>query len=231
MRQAHVAVVEVWRNRVIGADSADPGREARFSNRWPIMTGGGIMADRRLPDAAGSLHEGARRRRDHRDQPRLAKLSGGVLRDDWCGAVAGSADVRGVRRVRDAGPVRSFWPWSRSGVAWRGARAAVGEPGGLIVAFLLAVHPQFAVVATAASPDTLVILAGACVLVAGHGGAESPRMDEASGSAVGRGRHRCGRGQDGHSRCWWLHWSSRPSLPYTRSNGGHEPWPPWPGRD
>jgi hypothetical protein len=47
-------------------------------------------------------------------------------------------------------------------IAWLGAQIAGGDFGG-VVAVLLALHPQFAVVSTTASPDALVNLAGACV--------------------------------------------------------------------
>ena len=48
-------------------------------------------------------------------------------------------------------------------VAWRGARECLGEVGGATVTLLLALHPQFAVVSTTASPDALVNLLGACI--------------------------------------------------------------------
>lgn len=48
-------------------------------------------------------------------------------------------------------------------VAWLGARECLGALGGATVVMLLALHPQFAIVSTAASPDAIVNLAGACV--------------------------------------------------------------------
>ena len=48
-------------------------------------------------------------------------------------------------------------------VAWLGARECLGTMGGATVTALLALHPQFAVVATAAAADALVNLLGACV--------------------------------------------------------------------
>ena len=48
-------------------------------------------------------------------------------------------------------------------VAWLGARECLGTLGGTTVAVLLALHPQFAVVSTAAAADALVNLFGACV--------------------------------------------------------------------
>jgi hypothetical protein len=48
-------------------------------------------------------------------------------------------------------------------VAWLGARECLGTLGGTTVALLLALHPQFAVVSTAAAADALANLFGACV--------------------------------------------------------------------
>ena len=48
-------------------------------------------------------------------------------------------------------------------VAWLGARECLGPLGGATVTALLAVHPQFAVTATAAAPDALANLFAACV--------------------------------------------------------------------
>jgi hypothetical protein len=48
-------------------------------------------------------------------------------------------------------------------VAWLGARECLGAFGGAVVAFLLALHPQFAIVSTTASPDAMVNLLGAGV--------------------------------------------------------------------
>jgi len=47
--------------------------------------------------------------------------------------------------------------------AWRGARLCLGAEGGAGVTALLALHSQFAVVATTAGPDAAVNLLGACV--------------------------------------------------------------------
>lgn len=46
-------------------------------------------------------------------------------------------------------------------IAWLGARQSLGSVGGAAVAGVLALHPQFAVVATAATPDAMVNLMGA----------------------------------------------------------------------
>lgn len=48
-------------------------------------------------------------------------------------------------------------------VAWLGATAGVGTSSALVVTALLALHPQFAIASTSASPDALVNLAGASV--------------------------------------------------------------------
>jgi hypothetical protein len=48
-------------------------------------------------------------------------------------------------------------------VAWLGARECLGTLGGTTVALLLALHPQFAIVSTAAAADGLVNLLGACM--------------------------------------------------------------------
>lgn len=48
-------------------------------------------------------------------------------------------------------------------VAWLGARECLGTLGGVTVTALLALHPQFAVVATSAAADGLTNLFGACV--------------------------------------------------------------------
>lgn len=48
-------------------------------------------------------------------------------------------------------------------IAWLGARESLGTLGGLTVTTLLALHPQFAVVSTAAAADALANLLGACV--------------------------------------------------------------------
>jgi uncharacterized membrane protein YfcA len=48
-------------------------------------------------------------------------------------------------------------------VAWLGARECLGTLGGTTVAVLLALHPQFAIVSTAAAADGMVNLFGACM--------------------------------------------------------------------
>jgi hypothetical protein len=48
-------------------------------------------------------------------------------------------------------------------VAWCAARECLGDVGGATVTALLALHTQFVVVSTAAGPDALVNLAGACL--------------------------------------------------------------------
>jgi hypothetical protein len=48
-------------------------------------------------------------------------------------------------------------------VAWLGTRECLGTLGGVTVTALLALHPQFAVVATSAAADGLTNLFGACV--------------------------------------------------------------------
>ena len=48
-------------------------------------------------------------------------------------------------------------------IAWLGARECLGTLGGATVALLLALHPQFAIVSTAAAADGLVNLFGACL--------------------------------------------------------------------
>lgn len=48
-------------------------------------------------------------------------------------------------------------------VAWLAGREQLGDWAGAGIAALLAVHPQFVVVATTASPDAVANLAGACI--------------------------------------------------------------------
>ena len=48
-------------------------------------------------------------------------------------------------------------------VAWLAARDVLGVLGGAVVAGLVALHPQFAIASTAASPDPIATFLGACV--------------------------------------------------------------------
>ena len=148
---------------MIGADSSDPGREGEILQS---MTDHDWWQHYGRPAPDGPLPERFTK------APGVAETIGiSPASQSFPGAYYGTigaalslgapmsvvSDLYVMRALSVVLAMVTLW------VAWRGARAAVGEPGGLIVAFLLAVHPQFAVVSTAASPDALVILAGACV--------------------------------------------------------------------
>src|SRR5436190_260988 len=68
-----------------------------------------------------------------------------------------ASELIAIRAISAVFGLATLW------VCWCATRESLGQTGAAIVTALLALHPQFAVVATTASPDALINLAGACV--------------------------------------------------------------------
>jgi hypothetical protein len=159
---AHVAVAEVWRSRLTGKPAPDPGRERDILEsmsryRWWHYYG---VADpigsfpERFVNAPATSTIGV-----SPESPSFPKLFYGTIGAGL--AILPTTSVTTdlyVMRVCSAGISLLIlvvaW-WSRpSGCALGTVAALIG---------VLAVHPQFAVMATSAGPDALVNLAGASI--------------------------------------------------------------------
>ena len=159
---AHVAFMEVARSRLTGITSSDPGREAeillsmREYDWWRHYARG--APDTPLPTRfahVGTIGDTIG------INPTLnvwgmyyAMIAAALVAAPQTSVVG---DLYLMRIVSAMLGLLTLW------VAWRGAREGFGEEGGAMVAALLALHPQFAIVSTTASPDALVNLLGACV--------------------------------------------------------------------
>jgi len=75
----------------------------------------------------------------------------------WLPPLSVVEDLYILRAVSAIFGILTLW------IAWLGSRECLGTLGGSTVVLLLALHPQFAIVSTAASGDALVNLAGACL--------------------------------------------------------------------
>ena len=160
---SQVAFVEVSRNRMLLLRSSDPGREAEilrsmFEYEWWRHNGRAmpvpLPARFSLSGAAGVETLG------------VDPTTSGYPRLYYMIIAAALSFAPQMSVVNDMYVMRAFSAvlalltlW----VAWRGVGVVFGDAAGTTVAVLLAVHPQFAVVATTASPDALVNLAGACL--------------------------------------------------------------------
>jgi hypothetical protein len=164
---AQVAIVEAYRERWIGVRTEDPGREGAILQSladhdwWRHYSGepAPAPAPQRFARIGGDQSVGGARNTlganpTSTDYPPLyyGTISGAlailprltVLEELWV--------MRGLSAVLG---IVTLW------VVWMGAREAAGEIGGVTIAAALALHPQFAVVSTTASPDGLINLAGA----------------------------------------------------------------------
>ena len=156
---AYVASLEVWRSRFSAAASEDAGREADiirsmaahdFWHHYGDAPSGPLPA--RFEGLTGAINVGAVS--SNRPPPYYALLAMGLAPVPGMSVVEDMYAMRGLSVLLS---VVTLW------VAWRGTRECLGETGGATVTVLLALHPQFAVVSTAAAPDALVNLAGACL--------------------------------------------------------------------
>ena len=161
----HVAAVEAQVSRLSSVNQSDPGREAEILQSmaqyylWTHRHLGGetpsvIAKDFLHASAAGPAQVGSPAPSGV-DIPTYALAAGRIL--SWLPRVTVVDDLYWLRAFSAIAGLVTLW------VAWRGARECLGTLGGATVATLLALHPQFAIVSTAASPDALVNLAGACV--------------------------------------------------------------------
>jgi hypothetical protein len=158
----HVALVELRRDTIAQRDtSRDPGRErevlesmARY--RWWEHRAVGVPT----PDLIPSNFAAAGRRvavpsTDVARPTTYFLLAGRVF--SWLPRLPVVWDMYVLRAISAAFGVLTLW------VVWLGVRECCGGFAGVVVATILALHPHFAIVATAASADAAVNLLGACV--------------------------------------------------------------------
>ena len=157
---AHVALVELQRNRIALLDgSPDPAREADILKSmadygwWkhrgeppPLAT-----IPERFVDAGQTL---AINVVSVSEPPAYFLIAGRLL--SWMPRLSVVEDLYALRALSAIFGMLTLW------VAWLGARECLGARGGATVAVLLALHPQFAIVSTAATPDAMVNFLGAC---------------------------------------------------------------------
>lgn len=153
----HVAIAEVRRNHMTMTAVADPGREAeilRSMERYEWWTHYGTAVPDPMPRKFFQAGVGTLGINPTSNRPFLYYgLAGRVLSvlPEWPVVI----DLYVLRFVSSVFALATLW------VAWRGAREWLGDFAGMMVAILLALHPQFAVVATTASADAMVNLLGA----------------------------------------------------------------------
>ena len=158
---AQVAVLEVYRNRLLSLDLPDPGRESEIlrsmaDHEWWRHYGSPIT----VPLPPRFWMTGATGETLGVDPTSPAHTGYYSIVTAMLFLAPGMSVVTDMYVMRVFSAVLALVTlW----VAWRGVGAVFGEAAGATVAMLLAVHPQFAVVATTASADALVNLAGACM--------------------------------------------------------------------
>jgi len=159
---SHVAQVELARTRITGSGySPDPAREAEIlrsmsgydfwehrARGFPIpavipesFTAAGARVG---TPAGGGL-----------TPPAYFPAAGRLL--SWLPRLSVVQDMYILRGISAIFGMLTLW------VAWLAAREGLGPFGGATVAMLLALHPQFAIVSTAATPDAVANLFGACL--------------------------------------------------------------------
>ena len=162
--QAHVAVAEVFRSRVSSQTFSSRGRQAEIlesmaEHEWWRYYG--VPSPAPLPsrfplllvdNAASALAVNVES--PEHPKPYYTLIAGLLLLAPPMPVVR---DLYVMRFVAALFGMLTLW------TAWRGAREGLGERGGAAITVLLALHPQFAVVSTTASADTLIILLGACM--------------------------------------------------------------------
>ena len=160
----HVAAVEAQISRMTRRETTDPGREGeilqsmaqydwwehrRLGERTPAVLARNFQSQSEAipgpvgsPAPAGSL-------------PPYAMAGGRIV--SWLPRDTVAEDLYWLRGLSAVAGLLTLW------VAWHGARECLGALGGAVVALLVALHPQYAIISTAASPDAFVNLAGAFV--------------------------------------------------------------------
>jgi hypothetical protein len=159
----HVAVAEMWRAHFLGSTDPDPAREAEIlesmaaNGWWRHYTGGEPPSP--LPSLfshTGNVSDtmGVTPSRDAYPVLYYGGIGAALSKRSQHPVTTDMSTMRAVSAVLS---MITLW------VAWIAARAALGVASGGVVALLLALHPQFALAATAASPDAAVNLCGATV--------------------------------------------------------------------
>jgi hypothetical protein len=158
----HIARVELQRNRIALLDgSPDPAREGEILQSmayydWWEHRGRGWKTPSILPKDFTSVRLGvAVPAQNGADLPIYYLIVGRLL--NWLPRLSIVEDLYVLRAIAAVFGMLTLW------IAWLGARECLGALGGTTVAVLLALHPQFAIVSTAASPDSIVNFLGACV--------------------------------------------------------------------
>jgi hypothetical protein len=163
----HVAYVELQRHHGARPDAAsDPARETEILRSlvaydWWEHRAVGFTPPTPMPERFSELGRiGGLRGRvavDVIDTPNPPLFHGVVAQFlRWLPSRSVVADMYTLRAISAILGMLTLW------VAWRAAREWLGEAGGLTVALLLALHPQFALVATSASPDGAANFFAAC---------------------------------------------------------------------
>lgn len=163
----HVAHIELQRSRAAGLDTEpDPAREAEIlqsmaDHHWWEHRRVGLRTPIIAPDkfsyfgAAGTGISAVVEVLLVSDPPAFYVVTGRLF--NWLPRFTVVQDLYLLRVMSALLGLLTLW------VAWLGARESLGARAGTIVAVLLALHPQFAIVSTAASPDPVPIFLGACI--------------------------------------------------------------------
>lgn len=161
----HVAHVELQRSRAAGLDAQpDPAREAEIlqsmaDHQWWEHRRLGLRTPIIVPDRFSDFASGGISAVVEvllvSDPPVFYVVTGRLF--NWLPRFTVVQDLYLLRAMSALLGLLTFW------VAWLGAWETLGARGGAIVAMLLALHPQFAIVSTAASPDPVPVLLGACI--------------------------------------------------------------------
>lgn len=158
---SHVALVELQRNRIALLDgSPDPAREADVLKSmaeydWWQHRDRGFPVPATIPERfAGAGLRVAVDVVSISRPPMYFLITGRLF--SWMPKLSVVEDLYMLRALSAVFGMLTLW------VAWLGARECLGERGGATVAVLLALHPQFAIVSTAATPDAMVNFLGAC---------------------------------------------------------------------
>lgn len=159
----YVTSVEAHVSRLTSSHPSDQGREAEIlksmaDHDWwrhrragaePPARDNFLHASAYGPVQVGSSAPG------EADTPTYALVTGRML--SWLPRMTVVDDLYWLRALSAVAGLLTLW------VAWLGARECLGPLGGATAAIVMALHPQFVITSTAASPDALVNLAGACV--------------------------------------------------------------------
>ena len=158
----HVARVELQRSRITGLDgSPDPARESEILQSmayydWWEHRNVRSETPAIIPRDFNTAGNGVALPAQGVDEPTAyTVIAGRIL--SWFPRLSVVGDLYILRALSAVCGLLTLW------IAWLGARECLGRLGGMTVAFLLALHPQFAVVSTAAAADGLVNLFGACL--------------------------------------------------------------------